>query len=527
MPSRSLAAPQAGRRHELLDPAAAAPDLARLGGVWSSQGDVLPPSLVDLLENAPISSVDDLKLLLQQGSTGEADEDEEDEHDFLANRTHGRFTRSLIEAQVAQQAECKVRTEVMEVTRSMVDRRNANFILWPRCVEVQRCSGCCNTPQMQCVPLVSTTRYLKVTKVQFINRLVSYEPAIISVEDHISCRCQRASPSSSLSSSLPVLAPRSPHLQPPHHPHPAPRTVHPAPPKTQSSKADLHRHDDLKHNQQHHHAEEPATRQWQQGSYTQLLHWKQPQGHQIPSYTLPGTQHPSVGGASTVSSRASEARAEHSVMGASTGSGSDSSREDGGGSQTSTGSSTEYTDQRQHQQNLQYHLRTQSRLNTPQSDSASPLSSPTPPPSAHQNPTPPLSTAQKDLVTRRTWVTDSRTETSTQRGEKEESGSTTSGDSEVTTRAKVKDSDVEGHISEEERRQKLLEMVQSEPEQEIHLHPHHPQQRPKPTSVKLAPSTVAPLLPAARRAPFRPASPRRRRKHRKRISKAAIRAMIM
>lgn len=40
-------------------------------------------------------------------------------------------------------------------------------------------------------------------------------------------------------------------------------------------------------------------------------------------------------------------------------------------------------------------------------------------------------------------------------------------------------------------------------------------------------STVAPTSASARRVPFRPASPRRRRKHRKRISKAAIRAMIM
>lgn len=30
------------------------------------QGDPLPPSLVDLVRNSPISSVDDLKLLLQQ-----------------------------------------------------------------------------------------------------------------------------------------------------------------------------------------------------------------------------------------------------------------------------------------------------------------------------------------------------------------------------------------------------------------------------------------------------------------------------
>lgn len=67
-----------------------------------------------------------------------------------------------VEAQPAQQAACKVRTEVMEVTRSMLDRRNANFILWPPCVEVQRCSGCCNTRQLQCVPTVTSSRYLQV-----------------------------------------------------------------------------------------------------------------------------------------------------------------------------------------------------------------------------------------------------------------------------------------------------------------------------------------------------------------------------
>lgn len=66
------------------------------------------------------------------------------------------------EAQPAQQAACKVRTEVMEVTRSMLDRRNANFLLWPPCVEVQRCSGCCNTRLLQCVPTVTSSRYLQV-----------------------------------------------------------------------------------------------------------------------------------------------------------------------------------------------------------------------------------------------------------------------------------------------------------------------------------------------------------------------------
>ncbi len=37
------------------------------------QGDPLPPSLVDLVQNSPISSVDDLKRLLDVESVGKAD----------------------------------------------------------------------------------------------------------------------------------------------------------------------------------------------------------------------------------------------------------------------------------------------------------------------------------------------------------------------------------------------------------------------------------------------------------------------
>lgn len=77
------------------------------------------------------------------------------------------------EAQLAQQALCKVRTEVVEVTRAMLDRSNANFLLWPPCVEVQRCSGCCNTKSLQCVPVVTHTRYLQVRNKTF-KQLESY-----------------------------------------------------------------------------------------------------------------------------------------------------------------------------------------------------------------------------------------------------------------------------------------------------------------------------------------------------------------
>ncbi|XP_045903998.1 G-box-binding factor isoform X2 [Micropterus dolomieu] len=554
----------------------------RLG---SAEGDPLPPSLVNLVRDSSISSVDDLKLLLQQETN--AIEDEEDEHDIV-NNTHGRYTRSL-EAQPAQQAACKVRTEVMEVTRSMLDRRNANFLLWPPCVEVQRCSGCCNTRLLQCVPTVTSSRYLQVIKIQYINRKAHYDKAIISVEDHVSCRCQPTTSPSSSSSSVPI--PRSsiqsnpnPNPPPPQQPPPSshlpmalPRPAHPAPPKTHASKADLHRHDDLKHNQQHHHPEErePVTRQWQQGSYTQLVHWTQPRVQQGPTHVQPGVHQPIVGALGPVSSWPSEARAEHSIMGSTQpvghGSGYDGSREESGMHVTNSGGEAHHPDHMQRQQQLLQHqqrqqlqqqyqyrhqphypqqynhggaedqeLRTQHRLNAPQSDSASLPCSPTEPPKLKQNSTPPVTTNQKDSVTsqKNTEVTyhkqtEAETASQKERNVMEESRSANSGDTagaELSNQRTEKDSKLTtggGHLTEEERRRKTLETVQRELDRETHLHPHHPQQRPLPTTYKTALSTVAPILPSARKAPFRPASPRRRRKHRKRISKAAIRAMIM
>ncbi|XP_041641601.1 bromodomain-containing protein 4 [Cheilinus undulatus] len=537
----------------------------RLG---SAEGDPLPASLVDLVRNSPISSVDDLKLLLQQETN--AIEEEEDVHDVPLNHTHGRYTRSLVEAPMAQQAACKVRTEVMEVTRSMLDRRNANFILWPPCVEVQRCSGCCNTRVLQCVPTFTSSRYLQVYKIQYINRKPHYDKAIISVEDHVTCRCQAPSPASS--SSVPI--PRSPTLINPNPPPPQQppqsshllRPVQPAPPKTHTSKADLHRHDDLKHNQQHYRPDErdPVARQWQQGSYTQLVHWTQPRVHQ-----------PVTGGLAPVSSWPSEARAEHSISTQPVGHGSgyDGSKEESGMHVANSGGEVHHPDHMQRQQQLlehqqrqqqlqqqyQYHqqphyptqynpgatheqgLRTQYRLDAPQSDSASPPAGPTVLPTLEQNPTPPLSTNQKDSVTSlKTTTTEvtnhKQTETATasqkEGKEREESGSANSGaGAEPANQGKEKDSKVTsgyGHLTEEERRRLTLETIQRELDRETHPHPHHPQQRPKPTTFKTALSTGSPAVSSAQKAPFRPASPRRRRrKHRKRISKEAIRAMIM
>ncbi|KAK1886756.1 Platelet-derived growth factor subunit B, partial [Dissostichus eleginoides] len=299
---------------------------------------------------------------------------------FSQTRLHGRFTRSLVEAPMAQQAPCQTRTEVMEVTRSMVDRRNANFLVWPLCVEVTRCSGCCNSRNMKCVPVVTSTRYLQVLKIMFVKRKEHYERAIISVEDHVSCRCQ----------------------------------------------TDLHRHDDLKHNQ--HHIKKPLMgegRQWQHGGYTQLVHWT--------------PVHPKM----EVEGRASEARRVTSIG---------SGEEDG-----ANNNKGEPMERRQ----IMHHQH-------PQSDAPSPPETPTYPPRLEEKPTVPMTTSQKTVVVG-----------SVKNNEREESGSANSGGSSGAEVAKEKDlKETSGGdltlTEEKERRKKVLEMIQTEP----HLHPHLPQQRP-------------------------------------------------
>ncbi|XP_037103356.1 uncharacterized protein si:ch211-79m20.1 isoform X1 [Syngnathus acus] len=459
--------------------------LLRLG---SAEGDPLPASLIDLVRNSPVSSLDELKLLLQR----EADAiEDEDDHSVLMNQAHGRHVRSIVEAEIAQQAACRVRTEVMEVTRSMLDRRNANFMPWPPCVEVQRCSGCCNTRLLQCVPTVTSSRYLQVIKIQYINRKPHYEKAIITVEDHLACRCQPSSPNP------PPLTPPS---------QPQARAAHPAPPKSQGSKADLHRNDDLKRNQRLYTSEEQETapRQWPQGGYTQLVHWTQPRLHQ------------------PVNSWPSDARAGQGRVGnppqVGQGSGHEGSREEGGESHRQRFQSQSYNYGHSDHRNL----RTQYRLNAPQSDGAPSLGS-TPSSQSGQRPASilPISIDRKDSVP--TGEPDTEATPTYPGTQAEQPIGSGRPDNDSANQGEAKDltlADGGGQLTEEERRKKVLEVVQGELDRPAHLHPQHPQQRPKP-------ALATPASLSSRQTPFRPASPRRRRKRRKRISKAAMRDMIM
>lgn len=334
-----------------------------------------------------------------------------------------------------------------------------------------------------------------------------YEKAIITVEDHVTCRCQASTSSSSSFSSSSVSSrhssesnprPASPQQPPPSlfHSQDLPRSVQPGSQKTLTSKADLHRHDDLKHNQQQRGRpeEQPAAKQWQQGSYTH-----------------------GAGGPALVSSQPPEARAEHGVTRSTQqvvhGSGKDG-REDGSVHGTKSGRAMHHPDHMQRQQELLEHqqrqqlqpgspqpttdervVRTQPHLSAPQSDSAaSPPVSPAQALKSEQTSAPPTLIYQKDSVTgeKHGEITQPRVPEAVTSSEKEgkdrdESGPSSSGDVakvELASQVKDRDSNISsgsGHLTEEERKKKILETVQRELDKESHLHPRPPLQRPRPT----------------------------------------------
>ncbi|XP_058046992.1 platelet-derived growth factor subunit B [Ahaetulla prasina] len=167
----------------------------------SSEGDPIPEEIYELLRDSSVRSIRDLQQVLQIESV---DEDTSSSYMNFTQMHAGenlvplsRGRRSLGGAEPIEPAviaECKTRSEVFEISRSMVDSTNANFIVWPPCVEVQRCTGCCNTRAMQCRPTQVRVRHIQVNKIEVAEKKPVFNKAIVALEDHLACRCDPVSP---------------------------------------------------------------------------------------------------------------------------------------------------------------------------------------------------------------------------------------------------------------------------------------------------------------------------------------------
>ncbi|KAM9230563.1 platelet-derived growth factor subunit B isoform 2-T2 [Trichechus inunguis] len=163
----------------------------------SAEGDPIPEELYEMLSDHSIRSFDDLQRLLH----GDSGDEDGAELDLNLTRSHpggepeslSRGRRSLgtlTDAEPAMIAECKTRTEVFEIPRRLIDRTNANFLVWPPCVEVQRCSGCCNNRIVQCRPTQVQLRQVQVRKIEIVRKKPNFKKAMVTLEDHLACKCE-------------------------------------------------------------------------------------------------------------------------------------------------------------------------------------------------------------------------------------------------------------------------------------------------------------------------------------------------